>query len=268
MLLSCPCFSWSAAQGIKPGKRRAQVSSFLLQAIKARPELNPQLFEEGKYTFIVTADGKKKYLSNTMERERFALQCRCNNWHVRYATLHSISDEADLYCQWDEYEEDSGVSSDRNPVSEDEKAAMEAVQSAGLDHTTACQVKLSFWHGLLDFYHIPSKTAMQADGSSHFKLLHHRAPSVQLLKDIECCSKAWSEGVRLLRVHHEYGACQDAMVLATQLPYTKFVMLAGCYKDVVIWYKGQHISYVELLAKQLDGARCERPAVAGCLIFC
>ena len=44
---------------------------------------------------------------------------------------------------------------------------------------------------------------MQADGSSHFTLLHHRAPSLQLLKDIECCSRAWSEGVRLLRVHHE-----------------------------------------------------------------
>jgi len=243
LLLSCPWFSWSATQGIKPGNRRAQVSGVLLQASKARPELNPQLFEEGKYSFLVTADGKMKYLSNTMEGQRFALQCRCNKWHVRYATLHSISYEADLYCQWCECDEDGWVSSNRDPVSEAEKAAMEALQSAGLDHTTACQVKLWFWHGLLDFYHIPSKTAVQGDGSSHFKLL----------KDIECCSRAWSEGVRLLRVHHEYGACQDAMVLATQLPYTKFVMLAGCYKDVAVSdsflrYKDQHISYVATLS--------------------
>ena len=204
-----------------------------------------------------------------MEGVRFALQCRCDNWHVRYATLHSITDAADLFCQWDECEDDSWVSSNRNPVSEAEKAAMKALQTVGLDHTTACQVRLPFWHGLLDFYHIPSKTAMQADGSSHFTLLHHRAPSLQLLKDIECCSRAWSEGVRLLRVHHEYGASQEAMVLAphTQLPYTRFVMLAGCYASVVIWYNGQHISYVDLLSKHLDGAECVRPAVAGCLIF-
>jgi hypothetical protein len=203
-----------------------------------------------------------------MEGERFALQCRCDNWHVRYATLHSISDAADLFCQWDECEDDSWVGSNKNPVSEAEKAAMQALQSAGLDHTTACQVRLPFWHGLLHFYHIPSKTAMQADGSSHFTLLHHRAPSLQLLKDIECCSRAWSRGVRLLRVHHEYGASQDAMVLATHLPYTRFVMLAGCYEGVVIWYNGQHISYVDLLSQRLEGARCVRAAVAGCLIFC
>jgi hypothetical protein len=100
----------------------------------------------------------------------------------------------DLFCQWCECEQDSWAGSNKDEVSEDEKAAMRALQSVRLDGTTGCQVKLEWWEGRIDFYHIPSKTAMQADGSSHFERMHHRAPHLQLLMDIECCGKAWEGG--------------------------------------------------------------------------
>jgi very-short-patch-repair endonuclease len=202
-----------------------------------------------------------------MEGQQFALECRCGAWHVRYATLHSIAAAYDLFCQWCECEQDSWAGSKKDEVSADEKAAMRALQSVRLDGTTACQVKLGWWDGRIDFYHIPSKTAMQADGSSHFEYMHHRAPQLQLLMDIECCGRAWDRGARLLRIHHKYSKAEEAAVVATQLLYPKFVMLAGDYASAVVWQGDQHISYTELLRKRLGGAPYMRLNVAGCCIF-
>jgi len=84
----------------RAGNRRGTVSAFKLQAVQARPELNPELFEDGKYTYMVTAQGKQVYRSDSMEGVKFALQCRCGKPHVRFATLHSIEVEYDLFCQW------------------------------------------------------------------------------------------------------------------------------------------------------------------------
>lgn len=84
----------------KAGNRRGVVSAFKLEAVQARSELNPTLFRDGKYTYMVTAEGKKVYLSNSMQGVRFGLQCKCGQPHVRFATLHSIKAEFDLFCQW------------------------------------------------------------------------------------------------------------------------------------------------------------------------
>lgn len=216
---------------------------------------------------MITPDGKQKYLSNSVEGQQFALGCMCERWHVRYATLHSISSEHDLLCQWCECGKDSWKGSGKDEVSAAEQEAMTALKSARLDHTTACQVAVQFWLGRVDFYHIPSKTAMQADGSSHFEYMYHRAPCFQLLSDIECCTRAWESGGRLLRVHHKYANSMEAMIVATQLPYASFVMLAGPYEKVVVWYNGEHISYIDLLKSKLRGARYLRQRVPGCVIF-
>jgi hypothetical protein len=162
---------------------------------------------------------------------------------------------------------DSWEGSGKDPVSAAEKEAMQALQSARLDHTTACQVVLPFWPGRLDFYHITSETAMQADGSSHFVYMHHRAPQLQLLSDIECCRRAWSEGVRLLRVHHEYARSTEAMIVATQLPHARFVMLTGGYERVRVWYNGRHHSYIKLLKRSLGRVRYLQMGLPGCVIF-
>jgi very-short-patch-repair endonuclease len=251
----------------KAGNRRGVVSAFKLEAVQARSELNPTLFRDGKYTYMVTAEGKKVYLSNSMQGVRFGLQCKCGQPHVRFATLHSIKAEFDLFCQWCECELSNWKGSNKDVVSESEKAAMQALQSAELDHTTACQVLLPFWHGRVDFYHIPSKTVIQVDGSSHFTRMHERTPQAQLLMDIECCGKAWDEGVRILRVHHEYGKPKEAMILATQLPYARFVMLAGNYAGAVLWEEGRHKTYLSMLYTRLGDRLSVDFRVAGCVIF-
>jgi hypothetical protein len=128
-------------------------------------------------------------------------------------------------------------------------------------------VRLSFWNGRVDFYHIPSKTVTQADGSSHFVRMHERTPQTQLLLDIDCCGRAWEEGVRILRVHHKYSNAKEAMIVATQLPYSKFVMLAGDCAGAVIWHQGQHISYVDMLRARLGNCHYMRMGIAGCVIF-
>lgn len=217
---------------------------------------------------MLTGEGQRVYLSDSMEGVRFALECRCGKPHVRFATLHSITAPHDLFCQWCECEQDSWKGRNKDMVSEDEKAAMQALQSAGLDHTTACQARLPFWSGRVDFYHITSKTVIQADGSSHFTRMHERTPQAQLLMDIECCARAWEEGVRILRVHHNYGKAEEAMIVANQLPYPKFVMLAGDYTGAVIWHEGKHVSYVDMLSVRLGSTKCNVLGLAGCLIFC
>jgi hypothetical protein len=212
-------------------------------------------------------DGKKKYLCNSMEGQQFAPACRCKGWHVRFVTMHDIQDENDMFCQWCECHLDSWKGSNKDEVSAAEKEAMEQLRKAKLDHTTACQVKLPFWLGRMDFYHIPSRTAMQADGSSHFKHMYHRALHFQLMSDLKCCSEAWSQKYRLLRVHHEYANCKEAMIVATQLPHDRFVMLAGSYDRVLVWFNGQHISYIELLNSMIKPATYLEMAIPGCVIF-
>jgi very-short-patch-repair endonuclease len=249
------------------GNRRGKLYEYVKHAVCARPELNPQLHHKGPYLYMVTKEGKQVYLSNSLEEHQFALGLSCNGWHVRYATLHSITSEGDLDCQWCLCWDDSWEGKGKEKVSEAEKEAMLAVMQAKLDHTTACQVLLPFWEGRVDFYHITSKTSMQHDGSSHFESMHHRAPQIQLLNDIECCSRAWSQGYRLLRVHHKCARCEEAMIVATQQPYARFVMLAGRYDRVVVWYEGRHISYIELLQSMLKGARYLQMAIPDSVIF-
>lgn len=243
------------------------MSQFKMEALQARPDLNPQLYTDRQYMYILKPDGKKLYLSDSTEGIKFALECRCGQYHVRYATLHAITEPGDLFCQWCEHDDPSWKARKKDHVSAAEVDAMKALKSAGLDHYTACQVVLPFWHGRLDFYHIRSKSAMLVDGSSHFRRMHLRAPQVQLLKDIECCTEAWKKGARLLRVHHEYAHFQEAMVIATQLPYERFVMLTGCYQSVVIWCDDGYVQYTDWLTLHLRGARMEQIAPAGCKIF-
>jgi hypothetical protein len=66
---------------------------------------------------------------------------------------------------------------------------------------------------------------------------------------------------------YRYGGCQEAMIIATQLPYERFLMLAGCFDRVCVWYKGRHIKYIELLKMQLDGAQYMNMSIPNCVIF-
>lgn len=267
VVLSAGTTNSSSSNSSRRGNRRGALAPFLRNAVLARRELNPPLHEDGKHTYMVAEAGEWQQLHNSLEGQQFALACRCANWHVRFATLHSITREFDLFCQWCECGSESWQGRGKDAVSVAEKEVMQELQGAGLDHTTACQVRLPFWRGRIDFYHIPSRTSIQADGSSHFYRTHHKAPQQQQLLDIECCRQAWEGGQRLLRVHHMYAHSRAAMIVATQLPYKRFVMLTGGYSDVQVWVGGEHTSYSDLLQSKLVGAHVLHLGVPGCVCF-
>lgn len=250
------------------GNRRGKLSEALVSAYRGAGGLNPhQLQQAGEYYYITTQHGQKKWLSNTMEGERFALQCRCNKQHVRYCTLKSIKQPDDLCCYFCEHDSDYWRATQKSMVPQCEIDAMQALAQASLDTSTACQVNLPFWHGRVDFYHIPSRTAIQIDGSSHFYGMHHRTKGQQLIMDIECCRQAWQQGVRLLRVHYRHGDMAQVMAAATQMSDASFVMLTMQYKDVSLWCDGNQHNCVEWIASRLQAAKWEIDATSNCIVF-
>lgn len=231
-------------------------------------DLNPHgLQQEGEYCYIEHQPGQKLWLSNTMEGDKFALLCNCNKRHVRYCTLKHANRGATLYCQFCQHDSDWWKGTCKETVPQCEVEAMQALVQTSLDTTTACQVQLPFWHGRIDFYHIPSQTAIQIDGNSHFYGMHHRTKPQQIMIDIECCSKAWKQGARLLRVHHLHSDMAGAIAAATQLPFSSFVMLTVQYKGVSVWHDGQQQPYIEWVAGMLPGSVQDVHAGSNCIVF-
>ena len=239
-----------------------------MTAYKEAGGLNPdQLQQQGRFYFIEPEQGQKLWLSSSMEGRRFALRCRCNQQHVRYCTFNSVRQQDDLCCQYCEHDSDWWRAANKGLVPQCEKDAMQALIQTSLDSTTACQVQLPFWHGRVDFYHIPSKTVIQIDGSSHFYGMHHRTKSQQLMMDIECCKSAWVSGVRLLRVHHRHGDMAQAIATVVELPDASFVMLTVEYEDVHLWCDGEQHNCVEWIANSLSGTASKVHTTANCILF-
>jgi len=214
-----------------------------------------QLQQQGNHYYTEQGHGQKVWLSSSMEGQKFALRCRCKQQHVRYCTLNCVRQPDDLSCQYCEHDSDWWRAANKGLVPECEKDAMRALMQATLDSATACQVNLPFWHGRVDFYHIPSRTVIQVDGSSHFYGMHQRTKSQQLMKDIECCKSAWLSGVRLLRVHHRQGDMAAAITAAVELPDASFVMLTMEYEHVHLWCGGEQHDCVAWIACTLNRAR-------------
>lgn len=204
--------------------------------------------------YILDQHNKKVYLTNTLEGWQFALACRCRRGHIRYTTLKAIVNENDLICQFCEHDEPAWAGANKPHVPQCEVRAMEALQSVQLDKVVACQVQLPFWHGRVDFYHIPSKTVIQIDGHSHFTGMHHKVACTQLLMDVDCCQGAWQAGVRMLRVHHEVTNPLIAMHAATHMSHPSFVMLSSKYASVRVHAAGESCSYIEWVTQQLPDA--------------
>lgn len=239
-----------------------------MTAYKGAGTLNPyQLQQHGNYFFIEPGHGKKVWLSSSMEGHKFALRCRCNQQHVRYCTLKCVRQPDDLSCQYCEHDSDWWRAANKGLVPQCEIDAMQALIQASLDNTTACQVNLPFWHGRVDFYHIPSKTVIQIDGSSHFYGMHQRTKAQQLMMDIECCRRAWLSGVRLLRVHYRNGDMSAAMTTAVELPDASFVMLTMEYEDVHLWCDGEQHDCVRWIASNLNRAATKIHSLVKCIMF-
>lgn len=200
-----------------------------------------------------------------MEGHKFALACTCGKGHVRYSTLNSVRKEHNLKCQFCQHGSAAWRDARKRRVYPSEKKAMQALKNEGLDIRVACEVSLAFWHGRMDFYDIPSQTAMQADGGKRGTKRHSHLPGKQLHLDLECCVRAWQEGVRLLRLHTTDGNWGAAMTAAVNLPYGKFVMLTSEY--AVVLYASGGISGIDWLHSKLEGAQYTVHAETNCHLF-
>jgi hypothetical protein len=148
-----------------------------------------------------------------------------------------------------------------------EKDFMAALQQQGIDTAVACQVNLRYWSGRIDFYHIPTRTAMQVDGSSHFAPAFYSDPCNQLMLDLRCCRAAWFTRNRLLRVHYTHAQYATAAVEAISLVYGSFVMVSAEYKDVQVTIGGITKSYVDWLKCMLWGSKWYLHSAANCMVF-
>ena len=199
-----------------------------------------------------------------------AVGCSCSEGHVRYCTPNSMRDEHNFWCQYCHHASLAWKSARKYKVVESEITAMQALKDVGLDTRVACEVALPFWKGRVDFYDIPSKTVIQADGRSHRVKTHKQQPGQQLKLDLRCCCKAWRHGFRLLRLYHpptpDNSVWGPAMLAATKLQAAKFVMLSSEYADLVV-DAAQQQTCIEWLTAVLAGAEYRYDAAVQCHIW-
>lgn len=232
---------------------------------------NVDVKAEGLHHYIDTTDAKgkpkKQYLGKSLETWRFALSCGCSQGHCYYETLNNFTARKHRDCRFCSIATESSGVRHAAGVPRSEKDLMLALLEQGLDKAVACQVGLPFWPGRIDLYHLPTKTAMQADGSSHFVQTYHAKPFEKLQLSLQCCIDAWNAQTRLLRVHYQHSQLAAVAVEATQLYHTRFIMVTKEYDSVPVTWDGVTKNYVEWLQCKLPGAKWYlHPAVA-CTVF-
>lgn len=241
-------------------------------ALKKGKPFNPVITEEGEHCYIIvpTADKglKKQYLGRSLEQHRFALGCDCEGGHCFYETLHNFTHRPDRLCKYCSLATGMWDAANKKKVSEPEISLQLATKELGIDTQVACEVNLAWWHGRLDYYHMPSKTAMQVDGSGHFKDTYHMQEGHQLQLDLKCCRAAWMACGRLLRVHHESGLMCRVVMAAVCMPHARFVMVSRQYTSVAVTWAGISKSYTDWLLSVLVGCKCYFHSATDCIIYC
>lgn len=223
------------------------------QAVVAAMHLNKGVVQRGRELYVKLADGSEQLMCSSMEGHKFALACTCGRGHVRYSTLSSVRSMKSLLCQYCHHASPAWREAHKRKVFPSEKKGMKSLKQEGLDCRVACEVLLPFWRGRVDFYDIPTRTAMQADGGKRGAKRHSKLPGKQLQLDLECCLRAWQEGVRLLRLHTKSSNWGATIKAAIQLRYSKFVMLASEYDGVAAGSGA--ISCIDWCKRKLEGAQ-------------
>lgn len=240
-------------------------------ALAAGRMFNPGITEEGAHCYImVLARGnevRKQYLGKSLQHYRFALGCGCEAGHCYYETLHNFTSRQDMLCKYCSTATGLWEAANKKLVSEAERSLMVTMQKLGIDRQVACEVDLPWWHGRLDFYHMPTGTAIQVDGSGHFKGTYHMLHRHQLQLDLKCCRAAWLAQGRLLRLHHDYGMSPAAVLAAIDMPCARFVMVTRQYEQVAVKWSGITKTYTDWLSSVLVGAQCYFHCATHCFVF-
>ena len=138
--------------------------------------MNPDVIQRGQLYYIIKSDGTLRRICSSLEGHKVAVGCTCSEGHVRYCTPNSIRAPWDRLCQFCDHAQPAWKEARKRTVVESEMTAMQALRDAGIDRQVACEVSLPFWRGRVDFYHIPSKIVVQADGRSHRVVTHKLQP--------------------------------------------------------------------------------------------
>lgn len=243
----------------------------MITALTIGWQVNPTLHKEGSHYYIIIPDGgkhpKKQYLGKALEGWRFAPGCDCGHGHCFYETLHNFTKRQERLCRFCSLPTGLWDAAGKDPIPECERAFMQELQAAGLDKEVACQADLPYWHGRVDFYHMPSRTAIQIDGKSHFIQAHHRTAQHQLQMDIKCCRAAWMGGGRLLRLPGDNGVKGTIAAAAIELSHSRFVMVSREYKHITVAWKGISKSYADWLLSALPGAKQCIHTPTNCIVF-
>lgn len=246
------------------------MTTLLSQGLAKAAHLNSNVTCEGQHYYITLSDGGKKLITKCMEGHKVAVGCTCEEEHVRFCTPNSIKTERDMLCQFCDHGREAWRLARKRTVAESEKAAMQALKMARLDKRVACEVSLPFWRGRVDFYDIPSKTAIQADGRSHYVKTHKQQPGQQLKLDMHCCLKAWEHSVRLLRLYHsatgDNTTWGPAMLAATELQASRFVMLSREYADILI-DTAHNQTCIDWMSARLTGAQFRYDEAIQCYMW-
>lgn len=232
---------------------------------------NPTVYQEGVHCYILVPEAgnghKKQYLGRALEGYQFALGCDCEHGHCFFETLHNFTTRPDRLCKFCSSTTGMWEAAAKKKISEPENLLMAMLVEMALDKQVACEVALPWWHGRIDFYHMPSKTAVQVDGSGHFKGTYHMKHSQQLKADLRCCRAAWMTSGRLLRVHHKAVRVMRALLAAVCLPNARFVMVSVQYSSVPVTWKGVTRSYTDWLECVLVGSKCYFDSVTNCFVY-
>lgn len=229
-----------------------QMEQVISRAVRDAIHLNSGVVQHGKQLYVTHADGTERRLCSSLQGHKLALACTCSKGHVRYSTPNSVRSLAALLCQYCHHGTPAWREARRRRVHRSEKKGMQALKSEQLDTRVACEVRLQFWHGRVDFYDIPSKTAMQADGEKRGAKLQSKLPGKQLQLDLRCCISAWREGVRMLRLHTEDSNWGAVMKAAVAQQHPKFIMLTSAYAAVHAGSGG--VTCIDWLKHILEGA--------------
>lgn len=271
------------------GKRGwGQLQQELEEAVNGAQQHNPGVEKKKRKWWL-----GNKALCKTNASSQVVLGCTgClpEVQHYRLLTLDAVRDDvAKLQCWFCE-----GKASSKRLQPED--TMLVQLKKCGIDQEFAPQVKYTWWRGLVDFCHIPSRMAIQVDGSAHFT--KHRGVGVpeRCQLDLRCCFASWEAGAKLLRVHAAdlAGCCSLLRGLtgqAVQIPqpaiaaaqaqgaaastttlqqYSKFIVLSAGFAAVRWRVPGdgqrapyKFVSYTEELLAGLGEGAVEIPLLDG-----
>lgn len=149
------------------------------------------LYENGRWVDI----GASEYEVQL----HFRLDC---GRHLRYCTPAVVKEPAHLCCKFCSLATDPDNVEGWRPTML-ERSMFLRLCALGIGADLRAEVRLSFWHGRIDFMHFPTEVLIQVDGPHHCKGIGHGLPSnVYAKRDMDMCIKAWHAGRIVVRVHH------------------------------------------------------------------